>query len=117
MNRRYAAKGARFTFLYNLTNSSFALDFKDYCYKRLRLNKTNLLISTIAETHFALNCGHRPKLSVASQEDAEKPYSSEIRLRGKTLIWHGIVQRRLTVKNEHEYFKIERFFDLILNSI
>ena len=43
--------------------------------------------------------------------------TSEIRLRGKTLIWHGIVQRRLTAQNEHEYFKIERFFDLILNSI
>ena len=102
MSRRPSVKGLRFTFLYNFDELIFALSFKDYCYKRLPLNKTNLLIFTIAETHFALNCGHRPKLSVASQEDAQKPYSSEIRLRGKTLIWHSIVQRRLTAKNEHE---------------
>ena len=70
MSRRPLVKGLRFTFLYNFDELIFALSFKDYCYKRLSLNKTNLLIYTIAETHFALNCGHRPKLSVASQEDA-----------------------------------------------
>ena len=103
MSRRPSVKGLRFTFLYNFDKLIFALSFSKIIVKKTSIKSDKSFnIYTIAETHFALNCGHRPKLSVASQEDAQKPYSSEIRLRGKTLIWDGIVERRLTAKNEHE---------------
>ena len=103
MGRRPSVKGLRFKLLYNFDKLIFALSFSKIIVKKTSIKSDKSFnIYTIAETRFALNCGHRPKLSVASQEDAQKPYSSEIRLRGKTLIWHGIVQRRLTAKNEHE---------------
>ena len=116
MSRRYSVKGARFTFLYNLTNSLFALDFKDYCYKRLRLNKTNLLISTIPETQFALNCGHRPKLWRRFPRRRWETLLFEDKASRKTFDMARYCSTKINCQNEYEYFKLKDFLTYVLNS-
>ena len=117
MSRRPSVKGLRFKLLYNFDKLIFVLSFSKIIVKKTSIKSDKSFnIYTIAETHFALNCGHRPKLSVASQEDAEKPYSSEIRLREKH--WYGSV-----LFNEDSPPKMSmntsnwKIFDLFLNSI
>ena len=74
MSRRPSVKGLRFKLLYNFDKLIFALSFSKIIVKKTSIKSDKSFnIYTIAETHFALNCGHRPKLSVASQEDAQKP--------------------------------------------
>ena len=71
MSRRPSVKGLRFKLLYNFDKLIFALSFSKIIVKKTSIKSDKSFnIYTIAETHFALNCGHRPKLSVASQEDA-----------------------------------------------
>ena len=103
MSRRPSVKGLRFKLLYNFDKLIFALSFSKIIVKRLPLNQTNLLIyiqlrKPISRSTVVTD----PNLASLPKKTPEKPYSSEIRMRGKTLIWDGIVERRLTAKNEHE---------------